>query len=92
MENKGNFFSGVVIGTLAGALLGVLFAPASGHETRQKVAEKGMEVGNAVAEKAKEKSGAILEASREAVEQLKDMMPSSNEAQDALHSIEKELS
>jgi gas vesicle protein len=45
MENKGDFFAGVVVGTVVGTLLGVLFAPAPGHETRQKVAEKGKEVG-----------------------------------------------
>jgi len=37
-ENTGNFLKGLIIGGLAGAVLGILFAPKSGRETREDIA------------------------------------------------------
>ena len=42
MNNK-NFLWGALAGLAAGTLLGILFAPAKGSETRQKIAGKGNE-------------------------------------------------
>ena len=91
MENKGNFFAGVILGTAIGTLLGVLFAPAPGQETRQKVAEKGKEVGELALEKAKEKSELAVETEREVLSQLKEKLPESAEIDEAFKSIEKEF-
>jgi gas vesicle protein len=41
--NKGSVFPGILIGLAVGAILGVLFAPAKGSETRQKISDKGNE-------------------------------------------------
>ena len=40
---KGQVFLGVLAGLAAGAILGVLFAPAKGAETRQNITDKGNE-------------------------------------------------
>ena len=41
--NKGNVVLGVLAGVAVGAILGVLFAPDKGSETRKKIAEKASE-------------------------------------------------
>ena len=38
---KGNTFAGILAGIGIGALIGVLFAPEKGSETRKKIATKG---------------------------------------------------
>jgi gas vesicle protein len=42
MNNK-NVFWGVLAGLAAGTVLGILFAPAKGSETRQKISDTGNE-------------------------------------------------
>jgi len=42
--NTGKILLGVLAGVTAGALLGVLFAPDRGSETRKKVAQKGKDL------------------------------------------------
>jgi gas vesicle protein len=42
MNNK-NVLWGVLAGLAAGTILGILFAPAKGSETRQKITDKGNE-------------------------------------------------
>jgi gas vesicle protein len=39
--DTGKFLFGLVVGAAAGALVGVLFAPEKGTETRRKLLEKG---------------------------------------------------
>lgn len=39
--SAGKIITSVVIGAAAGAILGVLFAPDKGSETRKKISEKG---------------------------------------------------
>ena len=41
--DKKNTILGVLTGLAVGAVLGVLFAPAKGSETRRKIADKGNE-------------------------------------------------
>jgi gas vesicle protein len=47
----GKIIIGVVAGAAAGALLGVLFAPDKGSETRQKISRKAQDYADAVKEK-----------------------------------------
>lgn len=52
MNNTGKIAVGVVAGLAVGAILGVLFAPAKGSDTRKKIAEQGKELAETLAEKA----------------------------------------
>jgi gas vesicle protein len=48
---SGKIFLGVVAGLAAGALLGILFAPDKGTETRKKIVKKGEDVVDSVKDK-----------------------------------------
>jgi gas vesicle protein len=47
MSSK-KLLTGVLLGAAAGAILGVLFAPDKGEETRKKIANKGRDLSDAV--------------------------------------------
>jgi gas vesicle protein len=49
--SSGKVVMGVLAGIAVGALLGVLFAPDKGSETRKKMAEKGGDLADGVKEK-----------------------------------------
>ena len=71
-ERDWDLVKGLVIGGLIGAAIGILFAPKSGKETRQDIADKADELlakAKEEYEKAAEKSKAAYEA---AVRRLKD--------------------
>ncbi len=92
MDSKGDLLAGVIIGTVIGVLGGVLFAPASGKETREKVAEKGLEVKDKALSSAKEHKDAVTESSKELIEDLRKKLPKTRDVQDALDAAKQELS
>jgi gas vesicle protein len=49
--NSGKLLTGVLIGAAAGAILGVLFAPDKGSETRGKISKKSADLKNSVKDK-----------------------------------------
>ena len=53
--------TGVLIGAAAGAILGILYAPDRGSETRKKITEKGGEWGDSVKNKFNELGEALSE-------------------------------
>ncbi|HOL83305.1 MAG TPA: YtxH domain-containing protein [Caldisericia bacterium] len=55
-EKSNNFFGGLLTGLIVGTILGILFAPAKGSETRKVIYDKGKEV----VEKGKEIFGGKL--------------------------------
>jgi len=59
-----DFFKGLVIGGLAGAVIGILYAPKSGKETRDEIGKKAEEL----LAKAKEEYEQALEKSRKTYE------------------------
>ena len=78
MPNNGNG-SGVAIalftGFAIGAIFGILFAPKSGKETRNDLAEKGerlMEMGKESVSDVVEKTKDLAEAGKHKIEELKD--------------------
>lgn len=64
MNNTGKIITAVAAGAAAGAILGILFAPAKGSETRQKINDQGKKIANSVKdklEKGKERMNDIKE-------------------------------
>ncbi len=49
--SAGKIISGVLIGAAAGAILGILFAPDRGSETRRKISQKGTDLADSLKNK-----------------------------------------
>jgi gas vesicle protein len=65
--SSGKVVLGVLAGLAAGALLGVLFAPDKGSETRKKMAEKGGELADGV----KDKLNKLIDELNQKIEEAK---------------------
>ena len=70
MDNKGagNFFTGMLIGTVIGLAVGLLFAPQSGEETREMLRQK--------AAVAREKAAEVKERVRKTSSDIKGKLQS----------------
>jgi gas vesicle protein len=66
--NSGKVVLGLLAGVAAGALLGILFAPDKGTETRKKISKKGEDYVDAI----KDKFNEFLESITEKFDQVKD--------------------
>ena len=66
--SSGKVLLGLLAGVAAGALLGVLFAPEKGSETRKKISKKGEDYADVL----KEKFNEFLESISEKFEKVKD--------------------
>ena len=66
--SSGKVVLGLLAGVAAGALAGILFAPAKGSKTRKRILKKGENYVDAVKEKFEE----LLEVVTEKVEKVKD--------------------
>jgi gas vesicle protein len=71
---KEKLLTGLVLGAAAGAILGILFAPDKGCETRKKVAKKTGEVGEELKSKFDEMTESIKSKFSNIKQDADDMM------------------
>jgi len=67
-NNNGKLVSAILVGAAIGGILGILFAPDKGSETRKKISSKGNDLTDAV----KEKFDEFLDKFKKEVESVKD--------------------
>jgi len=82
-DNIGSKVSYFIVGLGVGALLGILFAPKSGEETREilsKKAEEGKEYAQRKARELRERAEDLLEKSKEVASRQKDSITAAVEA------------
>lgn len=68
VSNTGKVIGAIFLGAAIGGVLGVLFAPDKGSETRKKISKKGNDFTDAV----KNKFDAIVDKFRKEVEEVKE--------------------
>jgi gas vesicle protein len=68
---------GLAAGLIAGAILGILFAPAKGKETRTAIGNSAKDFGNNVAGKARESAERLASLKDQAVDTVKSKFSSS---------------
>lgn len=82
-ENTGSKVSYFLVGLGIGTLLGILFAPKSGEETRQYLkdkAEEGRDYAQKKARELRERAEELTERARDTVERQKDQLASAIDA------------
>lgn len=82
-ENVGSKVSYFLVGLGIGALVGILFAPKSGEETREylsKKAEEGKEYAQRKARELRERAEDLLERSKEVAKNQKDSISAAVDA------------
>jgi gas vesicle protein len=82
-ENSSSKVSYFLVGLGLGALLGILFAPKSGEETREYLldqADKGKEYAQRKARELRERAEEVVESSREAINRQREGISSAVEA------------
>lgn len=78
--SNGKFLAGILLGAAAGAVLGVLFAPDKGADTRKKIAKKTSKLGDDIKAKFDEMTEVIREKFDSIREDANDMMDKSKTA------------
>jgi gas vesicle protein len=73
-KSRGYLFTGLLIGSVLGALAGILFAPKSGKELRSDIQEKGSEVfrdGKEIYSDTKKRARKIIKEAKHQAKELK---------------------
>lgn len=74
MNTSGKILAAVAAGIAAGAVLGILFAPDKGTETRRKINEKGREFANGVKDKFSKSKEKLNDLKEEFTHKVKEKM------------------
>ncbi|NPV70433.1 MAG: hypothetical protein HPY55_07310 [Firmicutes bacterium] len=90
MDDRGDFLVGMLLGGIIGFAAGVLFAPASGQETRESIVKKGKELAGDIRERKDEVTEAVRGKTREIFTRLRERLPMTKEVCDALDQVERE--
>ena len=94
-ENVGSKVSFFIVGLGVGALIGILFAPKSGKETREYLsnkAEEGKEYAQRKARELRERAEDLIERSNEIMSRQKDAVSSAVEAGKETYRRESKIS
>ena len=70
--STGKVLLGVLAGMAAGALVGILFAPDKGYETRKKIAKKGKDYADGMTQKLNDFMGEVTEKIESVVKKVKE--------------------
>jgi gas vesicle protein len=82
-KSSGDVFMAFLLGGLVGAALGILYAPSSGKETRQKIKEKGDDLTdkfNTMSEDVKNRARHMVAEGKEKIESSKERLEEAFEA------------
>lgn len=71
-KSKSSFVEGAIFGALIGAALGILTAPFSGRETREKIKTKTKELSEIGLEELEEIKEEVTEKAQEAMDKVQD--------------------
>lgn len=94
-DNAGSKVSFFLVGLGIGALLGILFAPKSGEETREYLssrADEGRDYAQRKARELRERAEDLLERSKEIMSKQKDALSSAVEAGKETYKRESKIS
>jgi gas vesicle protein len=80
MKNSEKLITGILVGAAAGAILGVLFAPDKGSETRKKISKKSGDLVDTIKEKYNDLGDAISDKYQSIKGSAQEMMGSGKEA------------
>ena len=73
MTNYGKLISALLVGAAAGAVLGVLFAPDKGSETRKKISKKTQDLIDQLSEKVEEGKSMVSDLKKKAMDATDDL-------------------
>ncbi|PQJ71824.1 MULTISPECIES: YtxH domain-containing protein [Polaribacter] len=96
MSNSSNTVVGLLAGTVIGATLGILFAPAKGKKTRKRISDEALAAKEKLVETASdltEKVSSTVSTKKETLdEQIEEVVSNvSHKAEDVISTLEKKL-
>ena len=96
MSDSGNTVLGILAGTAVGAVLGILFAPDKGENTRRKIADQAIATKDTIAEGAldlKDRAAATIASQSESLETKMNSIVSdvSYKTEDVITTLETKL-